>query len=214
MSEPGERLSQWRCLAADFDRYLERRPGWPRPSWFTRVRVALTEEPYWVIFWYRFGRWATIECRVPVVKQLCLVLYTLMFRILRLVTGISISRHCDAGPGLYFGHFGTLWISPEARLGHHVAVAHGVTIGHGGQGALEGVPQIGNHVFIGPNATLVGKLKVGNGCVIGANSLVIADVADGTTVVGVPARVVARGGNQVAQFAAAEAEQQGSKSRD
>lgn len=66
------------------------------------------------------------------------------------------------------------------------------------------MPEIGHHVFIGPHATVIGRLKVGNGCVIGANTLVVSDVADGTSVLGVPARVIARGGNQVARLAAAE----------
>jgi serine O-acetyltransferase len=204
MSGDEARPSQWRCLRADFERYLELTPGWPRHSWLVRARVAITTEPYWVLFWYRFGRWATIECRVPGVQQLCLLLYHVMFRTLRLLTGISISRQCDAGPGLFFGHFGTLWINPGVRIGHHVAIAQGVTLGEAGEGAQWGVPEIGNHVFIGPNATVVGKLRIGNGCVIGANTLVVSDVPDGTTVLGVPARIVARGGNQVARFAAAD----------
>ncbi len=207
MSADELRPSQWRCLRADLDRYLELRPGWPRQSWLTKLRVAVTEEPFWVLFWYRFGRWATLECRLPVVRQLCLALHTVMYRLLRLVTGISINRRCEAGPGLFFGHFGTVWINPDVRLGHQVSIAQGVTLGRGGEGALAGVPEIGNHVFIGPNATIVGKLRVGNGCVVGANSLVIANVPDGGSVVGVPARLVARGGNTVA--ARAEAERSG-----
>jgi serine O-acetyltransferase len=208
---PGKRPSQWQCLGADFDRYLEGRPGWPRPSWLLRLRVAVTEESFWVIFWYRYGRWATLECPVPVIRQLCLLPYRVMFRLFRLLTGISISRHCEVGPGLHFGHLGARWINPGARLGRRVTVAQGVTIGLGGQGALEGVPEIGDHVFIGPNATLVGRMRVGNGCVVGANSLVVSDVEDGTTVVGVPARVVARGVNPVALRAAAEPGQAGSE---
>ena len=193
MSGGETRPSQWQCLCADFDRYLELRPGWPHPSWLTRLKGAVSEEPFWVIFWYRFGRWATIECHVPVVKQLCLLLYTVMFRLLRLLTGISISRQCDAGPGLHFGHFGSVWINPAVRLGHHVSVAQGVTLGLGGNGRMRGVPEIGNHVFIGPNVTIVSKVRVGNGCVIGANSLVVTDVPDNRSVVGVPARVLAFG---------------------
>jgi len=52
------------------------------------------------------------------------------------------------------------------------------------------VPIIGDNVYIGANAVIAGKIKVGNNAVIGANSLVIKDVEDSTTVVGVPAQVL------------------------
>lgn len=128
--------SQWQCLRADFERYLEPTAGGPPRSWLTRVRVAVTNEPFWVIFWYRFGRWAEIELRVPVLRQMCLLLYRLMFRSLRLLTGISISRQCDIGPGLFIPHFGTIWISARARIGHHASIGQGVTIGQAGEGAM------------------------------------------------------------------------------
>ncbi len=195
----GAPSSQWRNLRADFDRYLELSPGYPRQSALRKLRVAVLEEPYWVIFWYRVGRWATVECRVPVVKQVVLVVHAVMFRVLRLLTGISIDRHCDAGPGLYFGHFGSIWINPDVRIGTRVSIMNGATIGLGGTGAVAGVPELGDSIFVGPNATIAGKLRVGSGAVVGANSLVVADVPEGVTVVGVPARAVMRGANQVSR---------------
>lgn len=189
--------SQWAYLHADFERYLALYPGHPRHSFRKRVKVALAEEAFWTLYWYRFGRWARTELSMPVVKPLCLVLYRVMFRILRVAYGISIPAEVEAGPGLYFGHFGGVWINPQVRLGRNVSILHGVTIGLGGQGAVQGVPVIGDDVFIGPNATITGRLTVGNGCVIGANSLVVGDVPDGATAVGVPARVLMKGANPI-----------------
>jgi serine O-acetyltransferase len=84
-----------------------------------------------------------------------------------------------------------------------VSILNGVTIGEGGTGATQGVPVIGDFVYIGPHATVVSRIRVGNGCVVGANSLVVGDVPDGATAIGVPARVMMRGGNSVASRAEA-----------
>jgi len=55
-----------------------------------------------------------------------------------------------------------------------------------------GAPVIGNNVYIGTGATLVGKIKVGNGAKIAANTLVITNVPEGATVMGVPGRIIMR----------------------
>ena len=202
---PGARTeNQWSCLAADFRRYLALYPGYPHQSLGRRIRIALTEETFWVIFWYRFGRWARTEFRVPVLRWVCGAFYKVVARLVRITWGISLPAECEVGPGLYFSHFGATWINPDVRMGRDVTVCRGVTIGLGGFGATHGVPEIGDFSYLGPNSTVVGKLRVGVGCVVGANSLVVGDVPDWTTALGVPARVVSKGGN-VAARAAAEA---------
>ena len=60
------------------------------------------------------------------------------------------------------------------------------------------MPTIGDHVYVGPHAVIVSKLRVGDGCVIAANSLVVTDVPDGATAIGVPARTMVQGGNPLA----------------
>ena len=207
MTASGDDGSQWAHLAADFERYLELYPGHPRHSWLRRVKVAATEEAFWALFWYRFGRWALVDCRVPGLRQACRALTKAVGRFVRLLVGISISPECAAGPGLYFGHHGGVWINPRVRLGRQVSILNGVTIGEGGSGATQGVPTIGDFVYFGPHATVVSRVRIGNGCVIGANSLVVSDVPDGATAIGVPARVMVRNGNALAGRAeAAKAE--------
>ena len=200
-------MTQWAHLAADFDRYLELYPGHPRHSWWRRAKVAATEEAFWVLFWYRVGRWALVDCRVPGLAPLCRALAKVASRVLRLALGISIAPACEAGPGLYFGHYGGVWINPRVRLGRQVSIMNGVTIGEGGTGATQGVPTVGDFVYIGPHATVVSRIRIGNGCVIGANSLVVSDVPDGATAIGVPARVMVKHGNPLASRAEAAHEE-------
>jgi len=196
------RPSELECLRADLERYLELRPGGPPWPWHRRLKCAIAEEAFWTIYWYRVARWATREFRVPVLSHLVRIVAKLMLRVLRITHGIGIVPSVEAGPGLYFGHFGGVWINPNVKLGKQVSILNGVTIGQGGQGATAGVPTIGDFVYIGPHAVIVSKLKVGNGCVIAANSLVVTDIPDGATAIGVPARVMMKGANPLAAKAA------------
>ena len=65
---------------------------------------------------------------------------------------------------------------------------HSVTIGAKGRGDDVGVPEIGNNVYIGAGATLIGSISIGNNCTIGAGSVVTKHMLDNSTVVGNPAR--------------------------
>jgi serine O-acetyltransferase len=92
---------------------------------------------------------------------------------------------------LYIGHIGGVHINPGAVLGEDCDVAHRVTIGASAMGR-QGAPVVGNRVYIGTGATLVGKIKVGDGAKIAANTLVMTNVPAGATVMGVPGRIVMR----------------------
>jgi serine O-acetyltransferase len=77
-------------------------------------------------------------------------------------------------------------INTAVRGGHHVLVEHQVTIG-----AEKGAsPVLGDHVFLGAGARVIGGVRIGSQALIGANAVVLDDVPDGATAVGVPARVV------------------------
>jgi serine O-acetyltransferase len=76
-------------------------------------------------------------------------------------------------------------------LGKNCDLAHRVTIGASAMGR-QGAPVLGDDVYIGTGATLVGKIKVGDGAKIAANTLVISNVPAGATVMGVPGRIIMR----------------------
>ena len=103
---------------------------------------------------------------------------------------ISIPHDTPIGPGLFIGHFGGIAVNNEARIGRNCDLSHGVTIGVINRGKRKGCPRIGDSVYIGPGAKILGNIHVGSNVAIGANAVVIDDVADGMAVAGVPARVV------------------------
>ncbi|WP_245536275.1 serine O-acetyltransferase [Terriglobus roseus] len=95
------------------------------------------------------------------------------------------------GPGLLIAHSGGITLHPDVVIGSHCDLAHHVTIGARGAGQ-SGVPRLGDGVYVGTNAVIIGPIMVGDGARIAANSLVNRDVPAGATVMGVPARIVKR----------------------
>ena len=80
----------------------------------------------------------------------------------------------------------------NVEMGKFCNISHQVTIGIGGRqdSELEGVPTIGNYVYIAPGAKIFGKIRIGNNVSIGANAVVSKDIPDNATVVGNPGRIV------------------------
>ena len=85
-------------------------------------------------------------------------------------------------------------VNPSAVIGKNCYLSHNVLIGKVHTGKRMGVPIIGNDVFIGAGAVILGDIKIGDNAAIGANSVVINDVPANTFVAGSPAKVVAEKG--------------------
>jgi len=96
---------------------------------------------------------------------------------------------CEIGGGLYIGNTGIIRFHPGVKAEKNLSIGQLVTIGTRGVG-YTGVPVIGDNVYIGVGAKVLGNIRIGNNVKIGANAVVIKDVPDNATVVGVPARVV------------------------
>jgi len=110
--------------------------------------------------------------------------------------GIEIYPDTNIGKGFYIGHFGGIVINSNAVIGNYCNISHCVTIGQLNRGRKKGVPIIGNNVYIGPGAKILGKIKIGNNVVIGANSVVINDVPDNAVVGGIPAKIISYKGSK------------------
>ncbi len=145
----------------------------------------------WAIASYRFSNWLYVDKPTRLVRiPLKLVSFVLM-KICVVILEMDIDPQATIGGGLYIGHTGGVHINPGAVLGRNCDLAHGVTIGASAMGR-QGVPVVGDDVYIGARATVVGKIRIGSGAKIAANTLVINNVPAGATVMGVPGRIVMR----------------------
>ncbi|MFC7356880.1 serine O-acetyltransferase [Jejudonia soesokkakensis] len=152
--------------------------------------LLLTQQGLWALFVYRTGN-AIYRSAIPsFVKSFVLLFWVLWQKWIEIVTGISIPYSASIGHSFYIGHFGGIIINANAKIGTNCNISQGVTIGVSGRGKKRGVPVIGNNVYMGARATIAGNITVGDDVVIGANSLVVKDVVNGITVVGVPATQV------------------------
>lgn len=105
-------------------------------------------------------------------------------------TGIEIHPGATIGKRLFIDHGSGVVIGETAVVGDDVVMFHGVTLGGTGYEKGKRHPNIGNHVFIGSGAKILGNITIGNYVKVGANAVVLHDVADYSTVVGIPGKIV------------------------
>lgn len=137
--------------------------------------------------------------------SLCTVLYRLMralrrnglgplaaalYKLNAFLTRAVIGRGAEFGPGLVILHSVGVVINTSVRGGSNVVIEGGVTIG----AEKASSPTLGDNVFIGAGARIIGGVHVGSGARVGANAVVTRDVPPGATAVGVPARIVRQRG--------------------
>ncbi len=108
----------------------------------------------------------------------------------RAVTGIDIHPGATIGPGLFIDHGAGVVIGETAEVGRDVTLYHGVTLGGVSWSPGKRHPTVGDEAVIGAGAKILGPVTLGARVRVGANSVVIADVPEEATVVGIPARIV------------------------
>jgi len=157
-------------------------------------RPFFKEQSIWAIWVYRFGR-RTDRRSAGIAKKICDRFYWLAFRITETLTGISIPKSVEIGPGLRIHHFGNIFIHKDAKLGANCTLRQGVTIGNRRENGP--VPVFEDDVELGAYAQVLGGVRLGRGAKIGAMSVVLIDVPAGATAVGIPAKVVIASQEQV-----------------
>src|SRR3954469_10873546 len=165
----------FRLVASD----LRAKADWNygRVSAGTIVKALLTDGTPAMI-WYRLMQWAGRWRLVP--------LEMLFNRINTCFCNCIIGRGAEFGPGFVLIHGTGVVINGGVRGGSNVKLEHQVTIG----AERRQSPVLGDDVFVGAGAKIIGPVTVGAGAKIGANAVVVRDVPTGATAVGVPARMV------------------------
>lgn len=112
----------------------------------------------------------------------------LISQISRFFTGIEIHPGAKIGRGLVIDHGMEVVIGETSEIGDNVLLYHGVTLGGTGKDKGKRHPTVGNNVVIGAGAKVLGPIYIGSNSKIGANSVVLNNVPEGATAVGIPAK--------------------------
>jgi serine O-acetyltransferase len=141
---------------------------------------------------YRFGNWCYFSGKRTVIKLPLKFIYLFLYKILvEFIFGLYVPAECQIGKGLYIGGFCGLVINPATKIGDHCTLGHGVVIGTAADGTPR-APILGNNVFIGAGAAVLGGIEIGDNVRIGANAVVVKSFPDAVTIAGVPAVIVSK----------------------
>ena len=113
-------------------------------------------------------------------------------------TGIEIHPGATIGKGLFIDHGMGVVIGETAEIGDNCTLYQGVTLGGTGKDVGKRHPTLGDNVLVGSGAKVLGPLTIADNCKIAAGAVVLANIPDNSTAVGVPARIVRRHGRKVA----------------
>jgi serine O-acetyltransferase len=133
------------------------------------------------IKFYRLGNWA-YKKNIPLIPRIMELLIRLFFN-----SVLYSSTEIGKKSFLAYGGIAVV-IHKRAKIGERVIISQCVTIG--GRSNHSKVPIIGNDVYIGASAQVLGPIKIGNNVTIGAGSVVIKDIPDNAVVAGVPAKII------------------------
>ena len=115
----------------------------------------------------------------------------------RFLTGIEIHPGAKIGRGLFIDHGSAVVIGETAEIGDNCTIYQGVTLGGTGKHVGKRHPTLGDNVMVGSGAKVLGPFKVGSNSKIAANAVVLDEIPENCTAVGIPARVVKRSGAKV-----------------
>ena len=145
-----------------------------KSGWLCVVEGLLFESGFQAVLLYRLAHWfkaGGVRFFGPLVARYSLWL-----------TGVDIAPAAAIGPGLYISHGNGIVIGGAARLGARAFLLQQVTIGAPTPGRVHEMPAIGDNVFIGAGARLIGGISVGDDVFIGVNAVVAEDIPSGAKV--------------------------------
>lgn len=159
------------------------------PAATSKLEVILTYAGFHALLAYRIAHWLKAH-NAPIIPRI-------ISQLARWVTGIEIHPSAKIGTGFFIDHGTGVVIGETAEIGDYVTLFQGVTLGGTGKERGKRHPTLGNHVVVGAGAKILGGITIGDNVKIGANSVVLKNVAANSTVIGVPARVIKTQGTRL-----------------
>jgi serine O-acetyltransferase len=152
------------------------------PAARSTLEIIFCYPGFHALIFYRFSHWLW--------EKKLYFLGRFVSHIGRFLTGIEIHPGAKIGKNFFIDHGMGVVIGETAEIGDNVTIYHGVTLGGVSLNKGKRHPTIGNNVIIGSGAKILGPFKVGDNSKIGSNSVVIKEVPENSTVVGIPGRIV------------------------
>src|SRR3984893_18136092 len=171
-------------IREDVDTVLE--DDWAAKS---RLEIYLCYAGLHAVWLYRINHWLW--------NHGFLLLGRWLSQVVRFLTGIEIHPGAQIGRRLFIDHGLGVVIGETAIVGDDVTLYQGVTLGGTGKERGKRHPTLLDNVVVGGGAKILGNITVGRNCRIGAGSVVLRDVPDDSTVVGVPGHIIFREGKRV-----------------
>ncbi len=162
------------------------------PAARTGIEVLLCYPGIWALIFHKWSHFLHIHG--------CKLLARLLSQLARFLTGIEIHPGAVIGRRCMIDHGMGVVVGETAEVGDDVTIYQGVTLGGTGKDTGKRHPTIGNNVVISTGAKVLGPFKVGNNCKIGAGSVVLEEIPDNCTVVGIPGKIVKRGNQRAEDF--------------
>jgi len=159
------------------------------PAAKSRLEVFLCYSGLHAVWFYRINHWLW--------NQHFFLLGRLLSQFARFLTGVEIHPGAQIGRRLFIDHAIGVVIGETAIVGDDVTLYQGVTLGGTGKEHGKRHPTIEDNVVVGGGAKILGNITVGRNCRIGAGSVVLRNVPEDSTVVGVPGHIIFREGKRV-----------------
>lgn len=154
------------------------------PAAHSLLEIFMTYSGFHALAYYRAAHWFY--------RHNFYLLAALISHSGKMTTGIEIHPGAKIGKFLFIDHGNGVVIGQTAVIGDNVTIMHNVTLGSRKQMNNRRHPIVGNNVFIGAGAQLLGPITIGAKAKIGAGTIVLIDVPEGATIVGNPGHLVTR----------------------
>ncbi|NLO63776.1 MAG: serine O-acetyltransferase [Clostridiales bacterium] len=164
-------------IKSDINAAMERDPAAQ-----SKLQVLLTYSGIKAMIYYRVAHWFYAKG--------CKFFAFLLSARAKRKTGIDIHPGAVIGKGMFIDHGVGVVIGETTEIGDNVTIYQGVTLGGTGKDVGKRHPTIRDNVMISAGAKILGPVVIGEGCKVGAGSVVLKDVPPHSTIVGVPGRVV------------------------